>query len=377
VTEFCPGGELFYLLQRVGKLSESQALFYFGEIVLGLEHLHSLDVAYRDLKPENILLDIDGHVKLADFGLAKQEMTPRHFSFSFCGSPEYMSPEMLKGIGHTRAVDLYTLGALLHEMLTGLPPYYSQTKAKMYDDVLNAKLKLPRYMSTKAQALVKSLLRRDPLSRLGTERGLASVKAHPWCAKLNWQRLADRQINPPFRPSLSSSNFDSEYTTQPIQLSEEVSPGTPFVDFAYNIEGSDEEEVTRLRSPFVATASNAHDQTAFVAEVGEAELEETKCFSSSSVEKSFVYPAFPFRLLSSRNKHAAHEEVYQSNPANSASLSRTCPKERPPCLNIRRSLELDRDETDNRATPKSPMIGVPQSMMFSKLRDRQMSCNSS
>jgi len=123
--DLCAGGELFYLLHLRGKMSEKQAKFYFSEILLGLEYIHSKGIVYRDLKPENVLLDIDGHLKLADFGLSKYLPSMDSLTNSFCGSPEYMSPEMLMGYGHGFAIDYYSLGAILFEMLTGLPPFYS------------------------------------------------------------------------------------------------------------------------------------------------------------------------------------------------------------------------------------------------------------
>ena len=123
--DLCAGGELFYLLHLKGRMAESMAKFYFAEILLGLEYIHKQGVAYRDLKPENVLIDIDGHIKLADFGLSKNLPTPDSLTNSFCGSPEYMSPEMLMGYGHGISVDYYSLGAILFEMLTGLPPFYS------------------------------------------------------------------------------------------------------------------------------------------------------------------------------------------------------------------------------------------------------------
>jgi serine/threonine protein kinase len=130
--DLCAGGELFYLLHQRGRMSEQQAKFYFAEILLGLEYIHSKGIAYRDLKPENVLLDIDGHIKLADFGLSKVLPTFDSLTNSFCGSPEYMSPEMLMGCGHGFAVDYYSLGAILFEMLTGLPPFYSLDRNQMY-----------------------------------------------------------------------------------------------------------------------------------------------------------------------------------------------------------------------------------------------------
>ncbi len=129
--DLCAGGELFYLLHVKGRLPEEMAKFYFAEILLGLEYMHNKKIVYRDLKPENVLIDIDGHIKLADFGLSKV-LNLNETSNSFCGSPEYMSPEMLMGTGHSFKVDYYSLGAILFEMLTGLPPHYSTDRNAMY-----------------------------------------------------------------------------------------------------------------------------------------------------------------------------------------------------------------------------------------------------
>jgi serum/glucocorticoid-regulated kinase 2 len=143
VMDVCTGGELFYHLSKLKRLSEHAAKFYFAEILLGLEHLHSLNIVYRDIKPENILLDIDGHIRIADFGLSK--IIPHlHKSYSFCGSPEYMSPEMLACVGHDKRLDIYCLGALLFEMLTGLPPFYSRDDTQgMYERIMNEEVILP------------------------------------------------------------------------------------------------------------------------------------------------------------------------------------------------------------------------------------------
>ena len=113
-------------------MSEEQACFYISEICLGLEELHRLEILYRDIKPENILMDIEGHVRIADFGLSKPLIGRDEKAYSFCGSPEYMAPEMLLKSGHNRLIDYYCLGALLYELLTGLPPYYSSETSKIY-----------------------------------------------------------------------------------------------------------------------------------------------------------------------------------------------------------------------------------------------------
>jgi serum/glucocorticoid-regulated kinase 2 len=124
VVDFCSGGELFYLLQNKRLFTETEAKFYFAEILLGLEYIHNQNVIYRDLKPENIFIDIDGHIKLADFGLSKVQRN-NVLNLTYCGSAEYMSPEMLNGEPYSYGIDYYSLGAVLYEMVTGLPPFYS------------------------------------------------------------------------------------------------------------------------------------------------------------------------------------------------------------------------------------------------------------
>lgn len=141
--------------------------FYFAEILLGLEYLHSKNIVYRDLKPENVLIDMDGHIKIADFGLSKIFKTDER-SFSFCGSPEYMCPEILRREGHNHMVDYYTLGALLYEMLTGLPPYYTNNKSEMTRRILESELNFPSHLNPETISLMKGLLERSPGKRLGS-----------------------------------------------------------------------------------------------------------------------------------------------------------------------------------------------------------------
>lgn len=135
VLDYCPGGEFFFHLSQNGRLDEDIARFYFCEVLLALEYLHEEGIIYRDLKPENILLGEDGHVVLTDFGLSKLGFDKHTLSYSFCGSPEYMSPEMLEETGHGFAMDIYSLGALLYEFLTGLPPYYSQDREELFYNI--------------------------------------------------------------------------------------------------------------------------------------------------------------------------------------------------------------------------------------------------
>lgn len=213
VMDFCAGGELFYHLHNVGRLNESQAKFYFAEVLLGIEYLHNQGIVYRDLKPENILLDIDGHVRLADFGLSKTNMTLTNATYSFCGSPEYMSPEMLEQTGHTLPVDYYSIGALIYEMILGLPPHYSTNRDVMYEQILTAKTNIPTTLSPALQDLLARLLMKNPKRRLGCKRGTKEIKEHPWCSDIDWDLYLKKKVKPPFTPSLQQSHFDPEYVS--------------------------------------------------------------------------------------------------------------------------------------------------------------------
>ena len=213
VMDFCAGGELFYHLHNVGRLNEVQAKFYFAEILLAIEYLHRRNIIYRDLKPENVLLDLDGHVKLADFGLSKQGVDLDHLTYSFCGSPEYMSPEMLQQQGHTLTVDFYSIGALIYEMMFGLPPHYSTNHDEMYKKILNDPVSIPKSLSSELKDFLSLLLKKNPLKRLGHKKGIEEIKSHPWCKDIDWKSYLARKIVPPFKPHLQKSHFDPQYTS--------------------------------------------------------------------------------------------------------------------------------------------------------------------
>jgi serine/threonine protein kinase len=155
VTEYCENGDLSWHLDQLQFLDEKLAKFIAAELILGIEHLHARNILYRDLKPENILLDEDGHIRLADFGLAKDsydEAMPKNIvAQSFCGSPAYLAPEMLKQQGVTVAGDVYQIGVVLYEMLVGIPPYYNDNIKQLYHNIEKGKLKLPKYLTTEAK----------------------------------------------------------------------------------------------------------------------------------------------------------------------------------------------------------------------------------
>ncbi|KAF9433770.1 AGC protein kinase Gad8 [Entomortierella beljakovae] len=217
VLAFVNGGELFHHLQREGRFSEERSRFYAAELMCALECLHGFNVVYRDLKPENILLDYTGHIALCDFGLCKLGMTETETTNTFCGTPEYLAPELLLGQGYTKTVDWWTLGVLLYEMLTGLPPFYDENIHEMYRKILQDELRFPDEVAPDARALLSALLTRDPAQRLGNN-GSSAIKQHPFFKPISFTHLMAKQIQPPFKPSVSSaidtSNFDEEFTSE-------------------------------------------------------------------------------------------------------------------------------------------------------------------
>lgn len=219
ILEYLSGGELFMHLEREGIFLEDTACFYLAEIILALEHLHLQGIIYRDLKPENILLDAQGHVKLTDFGLCKEHIQEGIVTHTFCGTIEYMAPEILTRSGHGKEVDWWSLGALMFDMLTGAPPFTAENRKKTIEKILKGKLNLPPYLTTDARDLVRKLLKRHVASRLGAPPNDAQdVKQHAFFKLMNWDDVLSRKLDPPFKPSLSSdddvSQFDTKFTRQ-------------------------------------------------------------------------------------------------------------------------------------------------------------------
>eukprot|EP00804_Cyclotella_cryptica_P029822 CCRYP_010746-RA/>CCRYP_010746-RA protein AED:0.15 eAED:0.15 QI:0/0/0/1/0/0/4/451/580 len=222
VLDYCAGGELFFHLGKVGKFSEQRACFYAAEITLAIAYVHDLDIVYRDLKPENVLLDSRGHVRLTDFGLSKEGISNSSSGAnSFCGTPEYLAPEILNRQGHGRAVDWWSLGALLFEMLTGLPPFYCRDREKLFEKIKKGTLEYPKYLSPRATALLKGLLTKEPRRRLGSGPNDAEdIKEQEFFKDLDWEKLMKGEIAPPWNPqingSMDTSQFDHEFTNMPL-----------------------------------------------------------------------------------------------------------------------------------------------------------------
>ncbi|TNM84662.1 hypothetical protein fugu_008840 [Takifugu bimaculatus] len=214
--------DLIYAFQTGGKLYlilEYLSVFIWLEISMALGHLHQKGIIYRDLKPENIMLNNIGHVKLTDFGLCKESIHDGTVTHTFCGTIEYMAPEILMRSGHNRAVDWWSLGALMYDMLTGAPPFTGENRKKTIDKILKCKLSLPPYLTQEARDLLKKLLKRNASLRLGAGPGdAAEVQAHPFFRHINWDDLLAHKVEPPFKPFLQSaddaSQFDSKFTSQ-------------------------------------------------------------------------------------------------------------------------------------------------------------------
>ncbi|KXN87888.1 Serine/threonine-protein kinase SCH9 [Leucoagaricus sp. SymC.cos] len=222
VTDFKSGGELFWHLQRETRFIEERARFYVAELTLALEHLHKYNIVYRDLKPENILLDATGHLALCDFGLSKADLRPDELTTTFCGTTEYLAPEiLLDEQGYSKIVDFWSLGVLLFEMCCGWSPFYAEDTQQMYKNICFGKIRFPKgVICEDGKQFVKALLNRNPKHRLGAKRDAAELKEHPFFTGIDWEALARKEITPPFKPVVESdesvNNFDPEFTSADI-----------------------------------------------------------------------------------------------------------------------------------------------------------------
>ncbi|CAH3111374.1 serine/threonine-protein kinase Sgk1-like [Pocillopora verrucosa] len=221
VLDYVNGGELFFHLQKERYFPEARARFYAAEIASAIGYLHSLQIIYRDLKPENILLDHKGHVVLTDFGLCKEGIEPSGTTSTFCGTPEYLAPEVLRKQEYDKTVDWWCLGAVLYEMMYGLPPFYSRDTAEMYDNILHKPLRLRTNISASARNVLEKLLQKDRSKRLGVgENDFEEVKNHPFFQSIDWQLLYDKKIEPPYNPNVTGQldlrHFDPEFVREPV-----------------------------------------------------------------------------------------------------------------------------------------------------------------
>ena len=221
---FLSGGELFQHLRKFRTFDEEKVRFYGAQIALALEYLHSKGIVYRDLKPENILMDEDGYLKLADFGMAKK-LKEDEKAMSFCGTPEYLAPEIITMEGHDKNADWWSFGILLFEMLCGLPPFYVENLDKMYELIKTSTVKFPKriVLSEDAKDIIRKLLEKNPKKRLGSQRGIEEIKSHPFFANIDFDLIVQKKIKAPFIPELSSDTdvqyFDEEFTSEEVGMS--------------------------------------------------------------------------------------------------------------------------------------------------------------
>ncbi|KAH0539282.1 ribosomal protein S6 kinase 2 beta [Cotesia glomerata] len=226
ILDFLRGGDLFSRLSKEVMFTEEDVKFYLAELALALDHIHKLGIIYRDLKPENILLDADGHMSLTDFGLSKQPLDDTKTSYSFCGTIEYMAPEVVNRQGHSFAADWWSFGVLMFEMLTGALPFQGVNRKETMTQILKAKLGMPYNISQDAQALLRVLFKRNPANRIGSN-GVEEIKSHPFFSSIDWEALYRKEVVPPFKPAVSREDdafcFDSEFTCKTPR----DSPGLP------------------------------------------------------------------------------------------------------------------------------------------------------
>ncbi|KEF60254.1 AGC/PKA protein kinase [Exophiala aquamarina CBS 119918] len=220
VMDFIEGGELFSLLRKSQRFPNPVAKFYAAEVTLALEYLHSQNIIYRDLKPENLLLDRHGHVKITDFGFAKEVPD---ITWTLCGTPDYLAPEVVASKGYNKSVDWWSLGILIFEMLCGFTPFWDGgSPVKIYENILKGRVKYPPYIHHDAQDLLVQLITSDLTKRLGNlHEGPAAIKNHPWFAEVTWERLVKKDIDAPYVPPVKGGAGDaSQFDKYPEETEE-------------------------------------------------------------------------------------------------------------------------------------------------------------
>nr|BAE93682.1 protein kinase C, delta IV [Mus musculus] len=220
VMEFLNGGDLMFHIQDKGRFELYRATFYAAEIICGLQFLHSKGIIYRDLKLDNVMLDRDGHIKIADFGMCKENIFGEGRASTFCGTPDYIAPEILQGLKYSFSVDWWSFGVLLYEMLIGQSPFHGDDEDELFESIRVDTPHYPRWITKESKDIMEKLFERDPDKRLGVT---GNIRIHPFFKTINWSLLEKRKVEPPFKPKVKSpsdySNFDPEFLNEKPQLS--------------------------------------------------------------------------------------------------------------------------------------------------------------
>uniref|UniRef100_A0A8C2HJL2 Protein kinase C n=1 Tax=Cyprinus carpio TaxID=7962 RepID=A0A8C2HJL2_CYPCA len=231
VIDYVNGGDLMFHMQKQRKLPEEHARFYAAEICIALNFLHEKGIIYRDLKLDNVLLDQDGHIKITDYGMCKEGIRPGDTTSTFCGTPNYIAPEILRGEDYGFSVDWWALGVLMFEMMAGRSPFDiitdnpdMNTEEYLFQVILEKPIRIPRSLSVKAASVLKGFLNKDPKERLGcqVQTGFTDIKSHTFFRSIDWDQLEQKQVTPPFKPQITDDygldNFDTQFTNEPVQL---------------------------------------------------------------------------------------------------------------------------------------------------------------
>uniref|UniRef100_T1KNI4 Protein kinase C n=1 Tax=Tetranychus urticae TaxID=32264 RepID=T1KNI4_TETUR len=221
VMEYVNGGDLMFQIQRARKFDEARAKFYAAEVVLALMFLHNQGVIYRDLKLDNILLDSEGHCKIADFGMCKENIRDGSTTTTFCGTPDYIAPEILQELDYGPSVDWWALGVLMYEMMAGQPPFEADNEEDLFDSILRDEVLYPVWLSKDAVSVLKGFMTKEPAKRLGCVAMKGDENAiliHPFFKDIDWIDLGARRIKPPFKPKIKTkrdvNNFDQDFTKE-------------------------------------------------------------------------------------------------------------------------------------------------------------------